>query len=111
MPKVTLSQRGLTTSWAGTGDDSLVGGNGNDTLAGGTGDDTLTGGTGDDVFVYSGGSNFITDFNKDNSGTLNDGDNSNNDRIDLPNCCAAGLRRSMDRPPEVLRRSGNCQTI
>ncbi|MEI4262949.1 Hint domain-containing protein [Roseovarius sp. D0-M9] len=73
---------GITLSGEG-GNDSLVGGNGDDTLAGGTGDDTLTGGTGDDVFVYSGGSDFITDFNKDNSGTLNDGDNSNNDRIDL----------------------------
>ncbi|WP_415403522.1 Hint domain-containing protein [Tateyamaria sp. SN3-11] len=56
-----------------------------DTLTGGTGNDTLTGGAGDDVFVYNtgDGDDVITDFNAGNSGALNDGDQTNNDFIDL----------------------------
>lgn len=49
----------------------------------GTDDDSLTGGDGDDVFEYSGGNDTITDFNTGNSGTLGDGDNTNNDFVDL----------------------------
>lgn len=57
----------------------------NDTLTGGTGNDTLTGGAGDDVFVYAAGdgNDVITDFNAGNSGSTGDGDQTNNDFIDL----------------------------
>jgi Ca2+-binding RTX toxin-like protein len=56
-----------------------------DTLTGGVGDDTLTGGAGDDVFVYAAndGNDTITDFNADNTGSITDGDQTNNDFIDL----------------------------
>ncbi len=71
----------------GAGNDDLHGGDGDDFLWGGTGDDTLTGGAGNDVFYYSrfqtGGNDTITDFNTGNTGTLNDGDSTNNDFIDL----------------------------
>ena len=69
----------------GTEGDSLVGGTGDDTLDGETGSDTLTGGTGDDTFLYDvgDGADTITDFNAGNTGTLDDGDNTNNDFIDL----------------------------
>ena len=58
---------------------------GNDTIIGGTGDDTLTGGIGNDTFVYEVGDGLddITDFNVGNTGSLNDGDQSNNDLLDL----------------------------
>ena len=70
---------------AGAGDDEVDGGGGDDTIDGGAGDDLLTGGSGDDVFTYSPGDGHdtITDFNTGNTGTLNDGDSSNNDFIDL----------------------------
>ncbi|WP_299040914.1 Hint domain-containing protein [uncultured Tateyamaria sp.] len=57
----------------------------NDTLTGGTGNDTLTGGAGDDVFVFNpgDGNDVITDFNAGNTGTTSDGDQTNNDFIDL----------------------------
>lgn len=56
-----------------------------DTLTGGVGDDTLTGGAGDDVFVYDAndGNDTITDFNAYNTGSITDGDQTNNDFIDL----------------------------
>jgi len=56
-----------------------------DTLNGGTGDDTLTGGAGDDVYVFNAGdgNDVITDFNAGNSGSITDGDQTNNDFIDL----------------------------
>ncbi|MEL7131760.1 MAG: LamG-like jellyroll fold domain-containing protein, partial [Pseudomonadota bacterium] len=56
-----------------------------DTLIGGTGDDTLTGGAGDDIFVFAPGDDddVITDFNAGNSGDIDDGDQTNNDFIDL----------------------------
>ena len=70
---------------AGDGNDSLYGEDGADTLDGGAGDDVLSGSTGDDVFTYSAGAgaDTITDFNTGNTGTLSDGDNTNNDFIDL----------------------------
>lgn len=70
---------------AGGGNDVVVAGAGNDTIDGGTGDDSLTGGTGDDTFIYTAGDGHdtITDFNAGNTGTLNDGDSSNNDYINL----------------------------
>lgn len=85
---------GADTLFGGTGDDSLFGeeGNdvlsgedGNDTLEGGTGNDLLSGGDGDDTFVYTPGDGIdtISDFNAGNSGTLTDGDATNNDQIDL----------------------------
>jgi Ca2+-binding RTX toxin-like protein len=69
----------------GAGNDTLDGWTGNDTINAGTGDDQITGGDGNDTFVYAAGDGVdtITDFNFGNTGTLNDGDITNNDRIDL----------------------------
>ncbi|MGJ8605157.1 MAG: Hint domain-containing protein [Marivita sp.] len=69
----------------GVDDDRLDGGTGADTLIGGTGNDSLIGGDGDDVFIYVTGDGLdtISDFNTGNTGTLTDGDATNNDRIDL----------------------------
>lgn len=69
----------------GDGNDSIVGNDGGDWILGGTGDDTLTGGAGDDRFSYfaGDGNDVITDFNTGNTGTLLDGDSTNNDFIDL----------------------------
>ncbi len=76
----------------GDGDDTLEGGADNDTLDGGADDDTLdggagsdqlTGGTGDDTFIVSGGADTITDFNVGNTGAIDDGDQTNNDFVDL----------------------------
>jgi Ca2+-binding RTX toxin-like protein len=70
---------------SGSGADSIDAGGGHDTLNGGTGDDVLTGGTGNDTFVYTPGDGLdtITDFNTGATGTLFDGDTTNNDFIDL----------------------------
>jgi len=70
---------------AGAGADLITGGGGDDDITGGTGDDTISGGGGDDTFTYvaGDGADTITDFNSGNSGTLSDGDSSNNDFIDL----------------------------
>ncbi|WP_299283326.1 Hint domain-containing protein [uncultured Tateyamaria sp.] len=59
--------------------------NTDDTLTGGAGNDTLTGGEGNDTFIYNtgDGSDVITDFNTGNSGAIDDGDQTNNDFIDL----------------------------
>jgi hypothetical protein len=67
------------------GNDSIDGGTGHDSGDGGTGDDTVAGGDGDDVFVFEAGDgdDVITDFNTGNSGALNDGDQTNNDFLDL----------------------------
>jgi len=69
----------------GAGNDFLDGGSGNDTLIGGAGADVMTGGSGNDVFVYTpdGSIDTITDFNRGNTGPLDDGNSSNNDFIDL----------------------------
>ncbi|WP_120499078.1 Hint domain-containing protein [Roseovarius sp. EL26] len=66
------------------GDDTLTGGGGNDTLTGGPGADVLTGGTGNDTFVHNAGDGgtVITDFGA-GSTNANDGDNTNNDFINL----------------------------
>ena len=76
---------GADTISGGAGADSLDGGSGDDILTGGAGDDALTGGAGDDIFVYSrgDGADTITDFNTGNTGSLSDGDSTNNDFIDL----------------------------
>ena len=67
------------------GADTIDGGTGNDFIEGGVGNDLLTGGEGDDYFTYTPGDGLdtITDFNTGNTGTLEDGDLSNNDFIDL----------------------------
>ncbi|MEM9436667.1 MAG: Hint domain-containing protein [Pseudomonadota bacterium] len=69
----------------GTFDDVIDGGDGDDTLHGEEGDDVLTGGAGDDTFVYEAGdgADRITDFNAGNSGGIDDGDQGNNDFVDL----------------------------
>ncbi|SEK68683.1 Ca2+-binding protein, RTX toxin-related [Roseivivax marinus] len=69
----------------GDRDDLVTGGAGNDSLGGGAGDDVLTGGDGDDVFTYQPGDGVdtITDFGAGNTGTIRDGDTTNNDRIEL----------------------------
>ncbi len=60
-------------------------GEGDDTITGGSGNDTLTGGLGNDTFVYtaSGGMDTITDFGAGNTGSIYDGDQTNNDLVDL----------------------------
>jgi Ca2+-binding RTX toxin-like protein len=69
----------------GAGDDTLDGWAGDDMIVGGTGDDLITGGDGNDTFTYAVGDGLdtITDFNFGNTGTLDDGDLTNNDFIDL----------------------------
>ena len=69
----------------GVGADTIDGGDGDDNLEAGAGDDLVTGGDGNDVFVYGvgDGADTITDFNAGNSGTLDDGDATNNDFVDL----------------------------
>ena len=69
---------------AGDGDDTIDGGDGDDAIAGGDGDDVLTGGQGDDSFVFdNNGADVINDFGAGNSGETDDGDQSNNDFVDL----------------------------
>ena len=65
------------------GNDFLVGDDGDDSLDGGDGNDFLRGGLGNDHFKVSGGQDTIADFNTGNTGTLSDGDSTNNDFIDL----------------------------
>ena len=67
------------------GDDSIYGGTGDDSIGGNTGNDRLEGGDGDDIFVYDVGDGLdtIADFNTGNTGGIDDGDATNNDRIDL----------------------------
>jgi hypothetical protein len=76
---------GTDTRWGAGGNARIAGGTGNDSVDGGTGDDTVAGGDGDDVFVFEAGDgdDVITDFNTGNSGALNDGDQTNNDFLDL----------------------------
>ena len=65
--------------------DAIEGGLGNDSIRGRDGDDSISGGDGNDVFIYApnDGRDTITDFNFDNTGTLDDGDSTNNNFIDL----------------------------
>ena len=68
----------------GEGADTIDGGEGDDVIAGGDGDDVLTGGQGDDSFVFdNNGADVINDFGAGNSGVTDDGDQSNNDFVDL----------------------------
>ncbi|AGT11176.1 Hint domain-containing protein [Paracoccus aminophilus] len=68
--------------YGGDGDDTLYGGEGNDFIDGGPGHSTMTGGDGFDTFVAHDGG-LITDFNLANGGNFNDGNQSNNDFVDL----------------------------
>ena len=65
------------------GDDTLGGGYGRDLLDGGTGNDLLTGGEGFDTFIASEGADRIQDFNTAGGQNFGDGDQTNNDFIDL----------------------------
>ncbi|MGB0928615.1 MAG: Hint domain-containing protein [Pikeienuella sp.] len=67
----------------GGGADTLDGGEGDDRLAGGNGNDNLTGGEGFDTFVASNGNDTITDFGTATGQNINDGDQTNNDFINL----------------------------
>ncbi|MEE2809640.1 MAG: hypothetical protein VX412_02525, partial [Pseudomonadota bacterium] len=62
---------------------TLSGGDGNDALFGGAGNDLMIGGSGDDQFSAGTGNDTIYDFGAGNSGAINDGDNTNNDFVDL----------------------------
>ena len=78
-------QDDANTLQGGTGDDTLDGGIDDDVLDGGAGADVLTGGQGDDTFIYAAGegADTITDFGAGISGPIDDGDQTNNDFIDL----------------------------
>ena len=67
----------------GSGDDVLDAGEGNDQVDGGAGSDIETGGDGFDTFVVSAGDDTITDFNTGAGQDFDDGDQSNNDFLDL----------------------------
>lgn len=69
----------------GDGIDVVDAGDGDDTIDGGAGNDVLTGGDGHDIFVENSGNgaDIITDFGIGNTGSLTDGDQTNNDFIDL----------------------------
>lgn len=83
---------GDDTLLGGDGSDTLLGGDGNDLIAGGTSTipggtddmapDTLTGGQGFDRFV-AGHGDIITDFGTAAGAVLNDGNQANNDFVDL----------------------------
>jgi len=66
------------------GDDVITGGDGDDRISGGSGDDTLSGGNGNDIFEFNAGDgdDTITDFGVGSTDS-DDGDNTNNDFIDL----------------------------
>lgn len=72
----------------GNNNDTIDGGSGNDSITGGAGTDTLTGGTGNDTFIADTSNtdipsgDTITDFNN-SAGDIRDGDQTNNDFIDL----------------------------
>nr|WP_252727114.1 Hint domain-containing protein [Paracoccus sp. C2R09] len=81
-----IGNAGNDTLDGGADNDSIDGGADDDLITGGTGNDTLTGGTGNDTFSYAAGdgSDTITDFNASGAtGDFGDGDNSNNDFLDL----------------------------
>ncbi len=98
------------------GFDTLIGGQGQDTLDGGRGRDTMEGGIGNDTFIELGndGADLITDFNVGNTGSINDGDQTNNDfvdlsdfynddTVDLVNAAATNPLNNFDNPLAMLR--------
>ncbi|MCV2888327.1 Hint domain-containing protein [Ruegeria aquimaris] len=79
---LVLGGAGNDSVFGGGESDTLVGGTGNDTLFDGGGDDLVLGSEGDDVFLLGQGHNTIDDFGFD-SGLKNDGNQSNNDFVNL----------------------------
>lgn len=75
-------EAGNDTLRGGAGNDSLSGGIGNDRLEGGAGSDTLTGGDGFDTFL-AGDADTISDFNTGTGQNIDDGNQANNDFVDL----------------------------
>lgn len=67
----------------GAGNDTISGGTGNDTILGGAGSDSQTGGDGFDIFTVSSGNDVITDFNTGTGQDTGDGNQSNNDFLNL----------------------------
>ncbi len=61
------------------GNDNITGYGGNDTLDGGTGNDTIDGGAGNDTYVYSGGLDYIYDYEGGNDTLLITGGKTVND--------------------------------
>ena len=89
---LTFSAPATTAANPDPGDDQLFGGGGADTIDGNAGDDTidggggndrLTGGDGFDTFIVSAGLDEITDFNTGAGQNIEDGDQTNNDFLDL----------------------------
>jgi len=74
---------GNDTLRGNAGNDTILGGAGNDTLDGGAGTDTLTGGDGFDTFVADGTDDLISDFNTATGQNIDDGNQANNDFVDL----------------------------
>lgn len=68
---------------SGGGDDTIVGDAGDDHMNGGSGSDTLTGGEGFDTFIQSTGDDTFTDFGFGTGANNDDGNQSNNDFLDL----------------------------
>lgn len=76
---------GDDTVQGGTGDDIIFGGGGDDVIDGGEGDDVMIGNSGNDVFIENAGegADTIKGFEADESDPINDGDQTNNDFVDL----------------------------
>lgn len=93
----------ITTS----ADDTLFGDAGDDLLLGRDGDDLISGGVGNDRFEPGTGHDTISDFGNDDTDGVRDGDQSNNDFVDLSgfynqtNYDAAVLNGDID--PAVIR--------
>lgn len=93
----------ITTS----ANDTLFGDAGDDLLLGRDGDDLIAGGTGNDRFAPGAGHDTISDFGTDDTNAVRDGDQSNNDFVDLSgfynqaNYDAAVLTGDID--PAVIR--------
>ncbi|ARE81985.1 Hint domain-containing protein [Roseovarius mucosus] len=93
----------ITTS----ANDTLFGDAGDDLLLGRDGDDLIAGGTGNDRFVPGTGHDTISDFGSDDTNAVRDGDQSNNDFVNLSgfynqaNYDAAVLTGDID--PAVIR--------
>ncbi|MFV0409370.1 MAG: Hint domain-containing protein [Paracoccus sp. (in: a-proteobacteria)] len=77
-----LGQFGDDTILGQGGSDKLDGGDGNDSLDGGANADEYTGGEGFDTFI-AGNGDTITDFNTAAGQNINDGNQANNDFVDL----------------------------
>ena len=79
-----IGEDGDDVIYGGGGGDIIKGDAGDDTLYGDDGNDTLSGGDGNDAFVWDGASNdVITDFTAGDGGNYTNGDQSDNDFVDL----------------------------